>query len=748
MHGSCARLHAQVASINDLSVNPRANEYPMPSDRLYIKSSYHRVLELSDTVLACGHPFRDGAVPITREYLQFLDSFATPSTLQDTLERFPDRDPAAVAEAIEFLVANGFLIDLVAGDEVSQIRVQLGRSMLVAADAKGVKERVPLYQVKTPPHLRSPAPITVKVLFYGRCNVQVGMDILRDMAAEVGLKVEARSSFFDDIAFVGEWKPDFVVIGFLSERHDVLAYPARTMSKGDAPPERYQERLQLMVDEVRAQTAVPLLILNFPTPTCSPLGIADQGVDSHVNKARRINLGIAAVVGATRNAYVVDIASAWGLSGKRFLLDDTFESFSHLGSLSYVRFLGENPPSAFGASVPPVTLMPGGEMDLLAADRLTAESVLLIVRAALGYSRRKCIVVDLDNTLWPGVLAETGSPFPEGQPYDPFAHGLYIGIHSALRALRDRGFLLAVCSKNDEDVVRKLWRIPDALRAYGFLDYDDFVVHRINWDEKAENVVDIAATLNIGLDSVVFIDDAPIERAKVAARLPEVLVLGDNLFTLRWELLTRAEFQTPAVTTESAQRQAMVKGQLLRERGRADGQNHDAFLTSLDLSCEVSRVTTLDSAGRIQELIVRTRQFNTTGRRYAIGEVEGMILSGECTVATMRAKDRFADYGIVGTCLASGDTILVFVISCRVIGLGLEEALLKAVVSRMRKATNDVVALFTPTDRNHPARRLFPSAGFEERTSGVWVLRHDRPLTPTPGHIAVTTLGFDVSPAL
>ena len=149
---------------------------------------------------------------------------------------------------------------------------------------------------------------------------------------------------------------------------------------------------------------------------------------------------------------------------------------------------------------------------------------------ALGTDRKKCVIVDLDGVLWPGVLAETGAPFawtPEIS--GPYSHiGLYFGLHEALLTLKQRGVLLACVSKNDEAVVRELWTYADHYPRERLLTPDDFVTWRVNWTDKAENIRSIADELGFALDAFLFIDDRPDERDRVRQRLPDVEVWGEE----------------------------------------------------------------------------------------------------------------------------------------------------------------------------------------------------------------------------
>src|SRR5208282_2332803 len=181
----------------------------------------------------------------------------------------------------------------------------------------------------------------------------------------------------------------------------------------------------------------------------------------------------------------------------------------------------------------------------------------------LGIGRKKCVIVDLDGTLWPGVLAETGSPFawtPEISGVFSFV-GLYFGLHEALKCLKKRGIVLACVSKNDAAVVRELWKYPETYPRERLLTLDDFVTCRINWNDKADNIRSIAEELGFALDAFLFIDDNPVERDRVRQFLPDVEVWDEDLLGLRRALLDDPRLQVAKVTDESLRRTELVKAQ-------------------------------------------------------------------------------------------------------------------------------------------------------------------------------------------
>jgi FkbH-like protein len=354
--------------------------------------------------------------------------------------------------------------------------------------------------------------------------------------------------------------------------------------------------------------------------------------------------------------------------------------------------------------------------------------------AALGLGRKKCIIVDLDGTLWPGVLAETGSPFA----WDPavsgtFSYvGLYFGLHEALLCLKRRGLVLACVSKNDEATVRELWTYPDHYPKSRLLTPDDFVTWRVNWNDKVENIRSIAEELGFALDTFLFIDDHPVERDRVRRRLPEVEVWGEDPFALRRRLLDDPRLQLPRITAEAAARSDLVKAQLGRQQLRADTMDESAYVASLAISCRIERVTATDRLGRISELFARTTQFNTNGRKFPVAELQALIAAPQARVFAIEVADRFGDHGLVGAAVIDAGEISGLVMSCRVLGLGIEHEFMRHIIASFAEEARPdgpdpvLSGEIVETSRNIPVRHIFRDHGFARDADGRWRLRIDR----------------------
>lgn len=705
--------------------------------RTLVVSRHVSLVQLADDVFLCGHAFRGPRDLIDAGSRAHLEAFREPRDAEAYVASQPADHRDVVSAKLAVWLRQGLLVDAT-GDEDAQLQREFGSHVEIVRD--GVRRTQmrarhdPRVRGRITPAAIVPAAIDAwKVVYLGLCLVLPSADVLAELAAEHGCDVHAIGTFPADLALIDEEKPDFVVVGDL---------PRLGLGYRDAQPVQYVDAVRQLVSEIRQRTTAPILVRNLPGPTCSLGGLADRGADSHVNRVRAINIGIAALVDEIADVHVVDIDQALALAGRSGLVDDMVVLSHHLGSLTWLAERAARDPvpgSAYDAS----ELLRSIDVprERLEAEYLLAGEDLRVMLAVRGVGRRKVIVVDLDEILWPGVLAETGAPFPPNLPVDVHPHHLYLGLHEALLALRDRGILLACVSKNDEAVVRELWRYPPTFANSAVLTLDDFVTHRINWNDKVENVISIAEELDVAIETFAFIDDNPHERERVRARLPGVMVLGDNPFGVRWQLLTHPAFQVPHLTDESRRRSAMVRGQLARERSRIVTPDPGAFAASLGMRCTIRRETDEAHLARVVELVHRTTQLTTTGEKPSTVQLRA------CTIYTVAAADRFADYGIVGAVIADGGVIRQLVVSCRVIGLGLDQLLLRAAVTDIarRMSAPRIVGRLIATARNHPARHVFATAGFTRDPDDEtrWSIDAGTPAAPTELPYSVTYDGFD-----
>jgi FkbH-like protein len=319
------------------------------------------------------------------------------------------------------------------------------------------------------------------------------------------------------------------------------------------------------------------------------------------------------------------------------------------------------------------------------------------VEAAMseGSAAVKCLVWDLDDTLWDGVLLEDGD----------------IAINSKVRpileTLDSRGILHSIASRNDEEAATA------KLRQFGILDY--FLYPQINWGSKAESIRAIAKNLNFGIDAIAFVDDQDFERAEVAYTLPEVMCIDARDLDAIPQL---PRMMPRFVTDDSKSRRAMYMSDIQRDRAESEfvGSSEE-FLASLDIVLTISLATEQDLQ-RAEELTVRTHQLNSTGYTYSYDELRSFLTSPRHRLLICGLSDRYGTYGKIGLCLIECDpavwTLKLLLMSCRVMSRGVGTILLNRVMRMAKEAGVRLRAEFVPNGRNRMMNITYKFAGFTE----------------------------------
>ncbi len=557
----------------------------------------------------------------------------------------------------------------------------------------------------------------VEVLLFGDCDIQMEADFLRREAARHGIDLRVSATFPDDVRFAAEHPHDAIFVGALRARH-LITGPS---VPGQHAHAAYLAQARQLVEQLRQRTPAPILIDNLPEPTVQPLGLAERGITGHRARFRLANVALAEMAGTMPGVHVVDIAAALGAAGSERMLDDGQVAFTHFGSPGWMLQRPESEKAAVHGIFPDLAAL----ADWVGGDPYLREGTLArthidALRTVLGIGRKKCVIVDLDGTLWPGVLAETGAPFawtPEISGAFSYV-GLYFGLHEALLCLKRRGLVLACVSKNDETTVRQLWKYPANYPRDRLLGPDDFVTWRVNWNDKVANIRAIAEELGFALDTFLFIDDHPVERDRVRQRLPEVEVWGEDPFSLRRMLLSDPRLQVPMVTQESADRTNLVKAQLERRQFR-ETMSEDQYLASLQIQCRIERLISDSRLLRFAELFERTTQFNTTGRKFSLAELAALLLNPAAHLFALDVSDRFGDHGLCGGAVIVNGEILALAMSCRVLGTGVEHRFLRHILAEVQE---NLTARIIETPRNISVRNIYRDHGFAELEPGLWRL--------------------------
>jgi FkbH-like protein len=327
---------------------------------------------------------------------------------------------------------------------------------------------------------------------------------------------------------------------------------------------------------------------------------------------------------------------------------------------------------------------------------------------------RKVLCTDLDNTLWGGILGEDG---PDGiATGSAFPGNCYLAYQRYLKQLSARGILLAIVSKNNKSDVQDAFASRSADLA---LKLSDFVATKIGWDEKPAAIRELAEELSLGLDSFVFVDDNPVECEAVHRQLPEVAILqapAEEPWKLVELLAERPFFDAITVTQDDVHRVDEYKAQAQRAELAVSTGSRDEFLASLVIVCTFQSALEAPLARAVQ-LLAKTNQFNLTTRRRSAAEVEEFASSPGGQAIVIRVRDRFGDAGVVGLALARTDggtcSIDSLLLSCRVIGRGIETALLAHIAENAQQAgASRLLGEFIPTKKNAPCATFYTDHGF------------------------------------
>jgi len=441
-------------------------------------------------------------------------------------------------------------------------------------------------------------------------------------------------------------------------------------------------------------------VLGFLVPQQNPLGRFQPRYDLRnvMHFVERLNMFLASEVAKRENAYLVDLDQISAGIGKKACQDDMVWSFTHGTTLSD----GDHDHD-LNRIHPPSSMQKHYSAKWIEFFEALLHEVFAMYRTVRQRDTVKLVVVDLDDTLWRGVAADGTLGILEGWP---------MGFMETLLILKRRGVLLAIVSKNDEGFILANW--DDIVQ--GQIALADFAAHRINFRSKVENLSEILKQFNLRPENTVMIDDNPVERAAVQAGIPGIRVLGKHLYYLKRVLLWSAETQQRVITQESGRKTEMMQGQLQREAVRRAALSHDEFLKTLELRAAISVIesTTDLHMSRALELFNKTNQFNTTGNRYTLAQCHQRFASGY-RLHAVSAEDRFTQYGLIGAAWVMQDCLDHMVMSCRALGLGLEDAFLVHVAS-MLTAENYKIMLgqLQPTETNKACRALYSRNGFAQ----------------------------------
>lgn len=443
-----------------------------------------------------------------------------------------------------------------------------------------------------------------------------------------------------------------------------------------------RQDVERMIAGIRQHSRASIVVSNFILPAYPALGIYDAtSPQSQTHLIERLNMSLAETLSAHPNCYLMDLNQIASRIGKEQFLDSRMYYVSR-APYSQAGFLG------------------------------VSREMLKFVKVIKGQTR-KCIVLDCDNTLWGGIIGEDGI---DGIHLGPEYPGVcFTEFQRQLLSLSRKGFVLAINSKNNEsDVIEVLKTHPHQI-----LREEHFACIQVDWENKVDKMRAIAAALNLGTDSFVFLDDNPAECKLIEDNLPEVLTIQvpGEPSEITGILNDVDELEILSLTEEDRKRPELYRGEAKRKQLETSVTSLEDFYASLNMEIEILNKPAGQIA-RLAQMTQRTNQFNLTTHRYSEAEIRRFIESDEHELYAFSLRDIFGDSGIVGETIfrkvdSSVYEIDTLLMSCRVIGRTVEESFVNYCLGRLKeKGVEKVIARYTPTRKNALVEGFYERMGF------------------------------------
>jgi FkbH-like protein len=446
--------------------------------------------------------------------------------------------------------------------------------------------------------------------------------------------------------------------------------------------ERITGFLASVVAGVRSQSNGLLLMHTFELPVNPTFGALDTSLGQGQQETiRGLNKSLQEICNATTDCFLVDTTAVMQRLGESVFYD---RRYWHIGRAPYS----------------------GKALEAFAVEHMK------FMRSRIG-RQKKCLLLDCDNTLWGGIVGEDGiDGIALGSEYPG---SVFRSVQQEIATLANRGVIIGLVSKNNEaDVWEVFSNHPDML-----LKREHIAGYRINWEDKASNIQSLIEELNIGADSVVFVDDSSFELNLVAGALPDVDViqLPKNPLGFEGWLLGSGLFDTLSVSAEDRGRAQMYRAENQRKQTMASAVSLDEYYASLEMEIELSLLSD-ETIPRAAQLTQKTNQFNLTTKRYSDSDLSRFVETGEAFGIHVHLKDKFGDYGVIGVALTEMQddvaTIDTFLLSCRALGRRVEEMLLREVLLHAQaRGAERVRACYIPTSKNAQTAAFYSKYGFQ-----------------------------------
>jgi FkbH-like protein len=539
----------------------------------------------------------------------------------------------------------------------------------------------------------------VRVAVLGDSATQLVTQAIRGHGYEAGLDLEIFEADYDQIerqimdlsSDLYKFQPEYVFLSVTAPKLLKKFYdtenPRRPLFSSEEADKIGALRAQLSQNI----KGIKIILGNFMEINDSVFGqYANKAPASFLYQIRRLNGELMTLAERTKNLFICDIAALTAEFGQIASVDNRNRIESDMAfSLDFLPCL--------------------------------AKAVVDIIQAVSG-AARKCLVLDLDNTVWGGVIGDDGV---ENIQVGDLGQGkAFTELQYWAKELRQRGILIAVCSKNDESVAK----VPFETHEDMVLSLDDIAIFVANWDSKVDNIKRIKSFLNIGYDAMVFVDDNPYERGVVRHHLPEVCVpeLPEDPSDYLPFLRSLNLFETASYTEEDGQRTAHFQQEHKREQIQKAFTDERGFLQSLGMTAQLDPIEKFNIP-RVAQLVQRSNQFNLRTIRYTEEDLLRLGSSPKHLTKAVSVRDQFGNYGLISAIIGEfrEDELFIdtWVMSCRVLKRGVEYLVLNDLAATAaRRGAKRIVGEFRPTRKNALVKDHYRNLGFLDAGNGLWTL--------------------------
>ncbi len=541
-----------------------------------------------------------------------------------------------------------------------------------------------------------------KIAVMGDCATQHLATALRGYGIHMGLGLTVLDTDYNQIdaqvmdaaSELYSFAPNAVLIQMCTEKL-YEAFCAAPLNCRSTFAEDTYSRITRIWQQMNGQLRTTILQCNFPLMDDGAFGqYGSKTADSFLFQQRKLNFLLMQGCQEVKNVYLIDLDAIQAACGR--------EKFSD--------------PKLYYIAKMPISV------DVLPE---VAKKVVDQVQALRGIAK-KCVVLDLDNTLWGGVIGDDGL---SGIQIGELGLGhAFSDFQAWLKELKNRGMLLAVCSKNNEPAAKE----PFEKHPEMILRLEDFSMFVANWEDKASNIRNIQKTLNIGMDSLVFLDDNPFERNLVRSMIPEITVpeLPEDPALYLQYLRSLGLFETASYSSEDAGRTQQYRQQAERAVFESSFRSYDDYLEGLDMKAVAAPFDTFHYP-RIAQLTQRSNQFNLRTVRYTEAEIEAISRDDSRITLYFTLKDKFGDHGLISVVILDKQEDSLFVsewlMSCRVLKRGMEEFIVNKILQTAKEqGFKTVIGEYFPTPKNAMVKDLYEKMGFTRIGENRFAAETDR----------------------